>query len=245
MTRRTRRRVYVAAVAAVFGVSSPLWAPPLLGTLPIFRVREVKVLGTRFADPAAVLRRADIGPDASVWDDPSAWEARIRAHPLVREARVRRTGMHSLEIKVVEVQPVALVPTPTLMAVDREGRVLPIDPAEQRLDLPVLSAPVQVKDGRITGNECRHLLDILSRLATADPGFPPQVSELWLRRDGTVEVRMLESAAAGRVLLDSSDPVLGLRRVELALESLGPDHRVAAADARFEGQVVLKPKGGA
>ena len=30
--------------------------------------------------------------DASLWDDASEWEARLERHPLVRDARIRRSA---------------------------------------------------------------------------------------------------------------------------------------------------------
>lgn len=245
MTRRTRRRIYAVALAAAVGLGAPLWAPPLLADLELFRVEKVEVTGVRYVPAAAVLRRAAVEESASVWDDPSRWEARVREHPLVRDADVLRAGFRRLEIRVREVEPVALVSAPELTPVDRRGRVLPLDPARAGLDLPILAGEAAVEGGRVTGPEVVSLLEILAALEEAEPGFVRQASELRLLARGGVEVFMTTvEGTARRILLPAETPVRGLARIEMALGEHGGTADLAAADARFDGQVVLRRKGG-
>lgn len=244
MTRRTRRRVYVVVLAALIGAGSPVWAPPLLQALPAFRVERVEVVGTRFVAPDAVAARADVPPSASVWDEPNRWSRRVEAMTLVERARVRRSGFHTLEITVEEVDPVALAAAGGILrAVSADGSVLPLDPAEHGLDLPVLLVGDSVASrGRLRGREPRRLLSVLGRLREEDGAFVDNISSLRLLRGGGVEVRMLESTHARTVLLPPERPARALRRIELALGEQGDD--VATADARFRSQVVLDGTGG-
>lgn len=226
-------------VAATVGLSAPLWAPPLLAGTEAFQVEKVGVTGVRYCQPQELLGRAGVAPDASVWDDPSEWEERVRGHPLVRDARVVRVGRHQLEIQVDEIRPVALAATPELMPVDRRGRVLPLDPARAELDLPILGSRAEVEDDRVVDEETRTLLRILVRLREAESGFVTQASEFQRLDGGGVVVWMSPDAAgAARILLPEDRPVLALSRVQVALGQHGPEP-VAAADARFEEQVVL------
>ncbi len=230
----------MVSVAAAVGLSAPVWAPPLLARMDAFRVETVGVTGVRYCPPEEIVRRADVEPDASVWDDPSRWEARVREHPLVRDARVVRTGRHRLEIRVTEVEPVALAATPELVPLDREGRTLPLDPAESRLDLPILGGEAEVRDGRLAEGEARRLLDVLVRLREAEPGFVGQASEFRALEHGGVAVWMgADADGARKVLLPGDRPVRALGRVEMALGA-HDGGTVAAADARFDGQVVLQ-----
>lgn len=231
----------VVGTAGALGLGAPLWAPPLLGTLPVFRVERVEVSGNAFVARGDLLRLAAIGPEASVWDDGSAWEARVRSHVLVREARVRRVGMRGIEIRVTEVQPLALVMDGTLVPVDEEGRVLPLDPAVWSLDLPVLSGDLGVEDGRLSDAGARDALRALAALKEYDDTFFGQISELWLLDAESVAIELIESGRTGRVLLPTADAVSGLRRVELALGH-ALEAVVAIADARFDGQVVLRTR---
>lgn len=252
MTRRTRRRVYVVVLAAMIGAGSPVWAPPLLQTLPAFRVERVEVVGTGFLAPEEVAARADVPADASVWDEPDRWRRRVEAHPLVERARVRRSGFHTLEISVEEVQPVALAAAGgTLRPVSGDGVLLPLDPARHGLDLPILlldggpGASGGGGDGaaeRLEGAEGRTLVRVLSRLLEEEPGFVARVSSLRVLEGGGIEVSMVESTHARTVLLPPRGSARALRRVELALgEQAGA---VARADARFRNQVVLERAGG-
>ena len=90
----------VVGTAGALGLGAPFWAPPVLGTLPVFRVERVEVAGNVFVQHDDVLQLAAIAPEASVWDDGSVWEARVRSHALVREARVRRVGMRGIDVSV-------------------------------------------------------------------------------------------------------------------------------------------------
>lgn len=242
MTRRTRRRAYVVALAALIGAGSPAWGPPLLRTLPAFRVESVEVTGTRYLAPDEVLELADVPPEASVWDDPGRWRRRVEAHPLVARARVRRSGFHALEISVEEVEPVALAATPGLRPVSAGGVVLPLDASAHDLDLPVLHAEVRAGVGeRLRNSSARTLVRVLARLRREKPGFVGEISSLRRLRGGGIEARMVEGTHARVVLLPPRNPVRALRRAELALGE--QEGSVATADARFRDQVLLRPGG--
>lgn len=244
MTRRTRRRLMVIGGGALIGATLPAWAPRMLSSVPAFRVEHVEVAGTVYVAPDEVVRLANVSLEASVWDNPSVWEARVTAHPLILGARVRREGMRTIQIRVVEDRPVALVATPTLVPTNADGRILPLDPAEAGLDLPILAGRAEVHAGTLTSAPHRELAALLGRLGRYDPGFVRQVSEVSHQPGGAFEVRMLPEAAAERILLPGNRPLTGLRRVELALDD-ADERRVKVADARFEGQVVLRLEGDA
>lgn len=231
----------MAGMAAVIGAGSPLWGPPLLRSLPAFQVERMEVVGTRYVAPDEVVERADVPAEASVWDDPGAWIRRVEAHPLVERVRVRRTGWHGLEFTVEEIEPVAFVATPSLRPVDGTGRLLPLDPARHDMDLPIVAAGAEVEGERVQGESALLLLEVLTRLEAYDPGFVANVSHLRPLDGGGVLVRMSDRTHADRILLPAADPVSALRRIELVLGEQG--RRVATADARFRGQVVVAPGG--
>ncbi len=239
LTRRGRRRLFVVSTAGILGGGAPLWVPQMLATLPAFSVREVVVVGTRYTPPDEIKRLAGIEVDASVWDDPRIWEDRVRQHPMVRDVDVRREGLRTLEIAVVEKRPVALVATPELRPVNGEGRVLPLDPAEAHLDLPVIGGLANVEGEVVADAGVRELALLLEELNRANAEFVSVVSEVSRTPEGAYRFVMLPSADAGVVLLPREDPVLALDRVSIALGHI-EDERVAHADARFAGQVVLK-----
>jgi cell division septal protein FtsQ len=239
VTRRARRRLFVVGTAALIGGTLPLWVPHLLSRLPAFRVARVEVVGTRYVAPDEIVRLAAVDPHASVWDDTGPWELAVEAHPLVQDAHVRRRGLRTLEIRVTEDRPIALVATPALVPVNVEGRVLPLDPTEVALDLPVLGGTWNVDHGSLTEAEPRRLAALLGELEAYDASFVEQVSEVTYRLDGSVEILMLPAARTASILLPADAPLRGLRRVELALGDASAKS-VSVADARFAGQVVLR-----
>lgn len=238
LTRRGRRRLFVIATAGLMGLSVPAWVPRLLATLPAFRVEQVEVVGTRYVPPDEVKALVALGPEASVWDDRQVWESRVRGHPMIREARVRREGLHSLEVVVVERRPVALVATPELRPVNADGRLLPLDVTRAELDLPIIHGIVQIEGDSVLDAGIRGIARLLDALDRAQPEFLAVVSEVGIAADGGYEFLMLPSADAGTVLLPADEPVRALRRISFALGQVD-DPRVRKADARFDGQVVL------
>ncbi len=238
ITRRSRRRLFVVMTAGVLGLAVPVWVPAILATLPAFQVGEVRVVGTRYVAPDEIERIAALTPEASVWDDPFVWEARVRAHPMVREATVRRQGFRALEIAVVEKRPVALVSTPRLRPINADGRVLVLAPSEARLDLPVIGGLIEIEGDLVVDASIRELANVIDRLDRANAEFVSVISEAGYAKDGGYRFLMLPSAEAEVVFLPRNEPIRALRRVSLALGQIS-DPRVARADARFTGQVVL------
>jgi cell division septal protein FtsQ len=182
-------------------------------------------------------------PDASVWDRVEPLEERIRAHPMIREATVRREGLHGLSVVVIEKRPVAFIATPELRAVNGAGRVLPIEPAETALNLPLISGVTEVEGDVVLDEATRQLADVLDQLDRADADFVAIISEASMAPDGGYRFLMLPTADAASVFLPSLDPVSALNRVSLALGQI-EDPRVDRADARYARQVVLTRSGG-
>lgn len=238
MTRRSRRQLIVVLIAVTFGLFVPVWVPRLLATFPAFRIVEVRVFGTDYTEPDEVRRLAAVAPDASVWDDPRSWEARVREHSLIRDATVRRNGFRVLEITVVEERPVALVATPELRPVSGDGRLLALDPSVERLDLPILGGPVETEGDIVADPRMRELVTLLERMDRTRRDFLSLVSEVEPADQGGYRFLLLPGAGADVVLLPREDPLHALDRVSIALGQM-EDRRVERADARFNGQVVL------
>lgn len=239
MNRRMRSRMVVVAAAGAIGVLSPLWGPLVLRNIPIFGVEDVHVDGAQFVSEAEVLGLAGFGPEDSVWDDMRPVEERLAGHPLIVEARVRRSGVHGLDIVVHEVRPVAFVATPALVPVDAGGRALALDPAGRALDLPIL-ADAELSDARVEPEAARLALDVLEQVSALDSAFTRRVSELRPLRGASVEFVLLPGSPLERVVLPMRDPVAAFLRVGSAVslaEARGP---VVEADARFENEVVIR-----
>ncbi len=213
------------------------WLPDALAELEFFRARDYRVTGTRLLQEQQVLATAAISPLASVFDDLTSIELRLERHPLIRRARVTAELPGTLVVTIEERIPVGFVAGPVLEPVDRDGQVLPLDPVEHRLDLPVL-----IKAGgrgALSPTQLRVLAMEVDRLAADDPTFLAAVSEIAIddRGDAT-------AAVSGDLLLRFRPPLSnrrlrdGLAVLEHAVQR-HPDKTAAVLDLRFEDQVVI------
>ncbi len=213
------------------------WLPDALAELEFFRVREYRVVGARLLEEEQVLAAAAIPPFVSVFDDLTSIEQRLEQHPLIRHARLTAELPKTLVVTIEERTPVGFVAGPVLEPVDRDGQVLPLDPVEHRLDLPVL---IRTGGGAaLSPSQLRVLAMEVDRLAADNPTFLAAVSEMAIddRGDAT-------AVLSGDLLLRFRPP-LSHRRLRDGLTVLEdavlrhPEQAAAVLDLRFEDQIVV------
>jgi hypothetical protein len=249
--------VGLGTLALVLGVSRGAKA---LAQVEWFHIRSVELEGNRFLDAEEALVYLGLSSQRSVWADLEPVEARLRAHPLVLEARVRRRPPSTLVVVVRERDPVAFLPTPVLAPVDRDGLRLPIDPSEHPLDLPLLQARVEGwnraevggtappaaaeaegAEGALTPTQLRTLAGEVSRLGALEPDVAASLSDAALDRWGDVILHLSDPAVEIRYR-----PPLSPARLREGLQVLGdaldraPERSPRAVDLRFEDQVVVR-----
>lgn len=228
-----------------------LGAPKVMETLAgleLFRVREVSVEGTRYLTEEEVRALAAISPEAGIWDERSPIVDRIREHPAVLDAEIRRRLFGKLVIEVTERSPVGLFPDPVLVPVDVEGQVLPIDPVKHRLNLPLIHpvrAGARREEAELTPAQLRTLASELGRVGDLDPDLLASVSEVSMDAFGDLGLYLADP----RVVL-LYHPPLTARALRDGLTVLAdamqrhPDRRVTAIDLRFADQVVVRSTAG-
>lgn len=214
-----------------------------VSALDTFRVTDVQISGLETLDRGQILALMDVTHESTVWGDLRDWEDRLEAHPLLRDARVRRRIPGTLVVEVVERHPVALAPTPTLEPVDRDGALLPLDPAERRMDLPVLGMEELPAPGaRLLPARDRVLAAEVARLMEGDTSFVQMVSEVsWGEARNTVVARWSEPPVD--FLLITGAPASRLREgIAVLADALGrdPEHAPAVIDLRYADQVVVR-----
>jgi cell division septal protein FtsQ len=182
---------------------------------------------------------AAVPPEANLWDDPEPVAARVRAHPVVGEVSVLRRLPAVLVVRVREREPVALLPTPTLEPVDREGRRLPLDPAQLRLDLPVLR-PARSSAAAAAPAAIAPAAREIARLAEADPSLWANVSVV--TADGARDVLLDLTEPAVRLRVRMPLTPLRLREAMAVLEDATgrTGEPPATLDLRFADQVVIR-----
>jgi cell division septal protein FtsQ len=239
-----RRDLVILLSTVLIGISWSQW-PRLrhgMAEMSTFQVERVDVQGLRFVQRDEVIALLDLDARSSVWTDPSVWAERVAAHPLVEHVDVARRLPDGLRITVTERRPVALAPTPTLEPVDAEGHRLPLDPAEHRLDLPVLATTRAPAPGaKLFPENVRELAGEIGRLMAADTAFSQLVSEVGWSADGTLRARWSEPAVD--FLLQPGVPAFRLRQGLDALADAAartPADLPDVIDLRFADQVVVR-----
>ena len=213
------------------------WLPDAAAELEYFRATELRVVGARIVEEDEVLETASIPSYASVFDAADSWERRLERHPLIRRAKITRDLPATLVVTVEERVPVALVANALLEPVDRDGQVLPLDPGEHRMDLPLLRADQGMT--RLSMSQLRILAMEVERLTADDPSFMAAVSEIALDDKGDA------TAIVGGGVRVRFRPPLSHRRLRDGLTVLEdavrrrPDQRAAIVDLRYADQVVV------
>lgn len=239
---RSARFLVVAGAVTVLGFGTHL-APDLLGRIPLFDVRTVELSGLVYLDSAEARALVRVPEGYSIWDDHDSLALELEAHPLVDQVQVRRRLPSRVLIEVAERRPVALAVGPVLRPVDDEGRFLPIDPADHRLDLPVL----HLDDSSSTADSVRMarrrglLATEVRRIEELDPAMAAALSDI--RMDSWNDVVLTLSTP--RVQLRYRPPIsaVRLREAGIILEDAlerASNRQLLAIDLRFAEQVVAR-----
>lgn len=134
-------------------VGAGLWVGvQLLFQSTIFRLTDIKVIGTRIATQRQILDLAGLQPGGSLLRfDAKAAVTRIESHPWVERAEIKTQWPSAVEITVSEFQPFALINVEAgkerrLRYLNRSGRLFSEAGQGQELDFPVITGVQLEKD---------------------------------------------------------------------------------------------------
>ena len=226
--RASRKWKLVALFLLVALLAPASWLVRLgASKLEFFHLRAVTVEGTRFLAPEVVLERLALDTMRSVWDDVEPLEDRLMLMSQVSDVEISRKLPGTLVVKLHENLPVALAPSPRgLEPVDSAGTVLPIDPANEDLDLPIAWQ-------RDIG-----ILTLLGRIRAEDPRLYSRISTI--ARDGRdgVVMRLGQSLRVRARLGVSVSRLADIFPVESDLVRRRAN--VAELDLRYRDQVIAR-----
>jgi cell division protein FtsQ len=169
---------------------------------------------------------------------------RLRAHPWVRTATVLRRLPDTIELRIQEEKPVALINAQTIWMVTADGVLLPPWNSPRVCDLPLLRVP-RMSAGYKPGD---HLRDssacaLLAQNAAAlkyAPGVWSDLSEL-LWKEG--EMRAVFQRGNIEIRLGDGTEEIGWKSLDRLLAHLQTQGRltnVESVDLRFAGRMVVR-----
>ncbi len=244
VSRRRRFPRRLLARAAVFLVATAAaallvrFAAGVVAGLPFFAVNQVQVEGAVYLDREEVRAAAGLTSSTNLWEPKAAWIERIESHPLVEWAEVRRRPPSTLLVRIREVEPVALIASPLVEAVDARGAPVDVDPSNPVLDLPLIR--VLDTDSAVSSRGRLVVAGEVRRIGEVAPEVLSVVSEAhW--QDGLVTLLLGDSGPRLRYRPPMEGRRLreGVVAMNDALERF-PDHPPQEVDLRFEGQVVVR-----
>lgn len=252
--KRARRSSYfsvIARVCAALGVIVVLagvgWA--LTSFAATLRVGRIVVQGNTHLSTGEVLSLLDgLSGDSMLQTDLEGWRARLRQSPWVADAVVSRTLPDSIQVDIVERQPLAIGRLEQqLVLVDGDGMVIDkYGPRYSMFDLPIVDGLAQASGGPGSALQgprahltARLLSDLagdralLAKVSQADVSDPKNVI-VWMEGD---HARLLLGDRDFRARLTS---YLDMRPSLVARVS-----EMDYVDLRFGSRVFVRPAGGA
>jgi cell division protein FtsQ len=212
------RTLAAAALSAALGAALFLgyrWA----GDSSAFAIREIHFRGLAHATESQLLARSGLRIGENLFRADLLHAARaIETNPWVAAARVSRDLPSTVEVTVVEHEPVALVQMGALYLLDERGRLFKRLSPGERLDLPIISGLSRQEPHR----ELRllHALHFLDTWRAAGFG-PGELSQLRLEDDGAVTAFARYGSLVQEVRLGASGWQLALRRLSAMRSALG------------------------
>lgn len=214
------------------------------GWLDLFRIRDVRVVGAKVANPSVLVAEAGLmGKELHFWSPLAEYAVWAQRDPLVAEARFRRDFPNRLVLEIVEREPIVFLALTRLTPVDSTGQVLPVSAFQADWDVPVMVGdwdPEQVvNNGMVEDEIVREMLSWLAQVGITYPALAREISSIELTSEGTVTLQLVN--AQGSVLLSVGTPLSKLGLVDDVLRDLREKGMsYTQLDLRFGDQIVVR-----
>lgn len=187
------------------------------------KMEKIKLKGIKHIDTTDILENARLNYDVSLLNlDISGIVERIKKNQWVKKVNVRRVFPHTVVIKVVEREPIAIVNLGSVYLVGRENVLWPVKKGEY-WNLPVISG---LKDTIINGNihklkdnEFNKMKDFIDNYQCVKNSISRKISQVDFRDNDMVYVKMFESPVVVRLRM--SEIGEGLEMLSAILKKVG------------------------
>ena len=226
-----------AIVLVMAGAYAWQWASGIM-------VSEIRIHGNTHAATGEILALARIDSSVAIVDvNPDSVSAGIEAHPWVKDAAVRRLPTGTVNIRIAERHPVAIVlegGSPAAF-LDATGRVMPLT-EDAVYDVPTITGVREIRGRDVVEDET--ILELLRTLDNSPREISALIGDLTYE-NGEVWVRTLPNSSGESlpIRLGDRDFETRLRRMYTFWHRAvitQPEKRFAVIDLRFDSQVVTR-----
>lgn len=209
-----------------------------LKTSNVFIVKNIRVKGNKILTREEVLNLAGLKPSQRIFSiDLKEVEERIKANPFVKRVKVVRYLPSSLEISLIEREPIALF---KLHPVDVEGQLLPPLKGQRRLHLPLLTGmdiPEETLRGRVYFRGVLEAVNFLKKVRSFDPSLYADIHEVNLGSSKGMILYLHRFKAP--IIIGKGEYRRKILYLKTLLKHIRVRGRIAYIDLRFEGQAVI------
>jgi cell division septal protein FtsQ len=228
-----------------------LWGPvavrqateSLIAALHGYRVRDIRVLGAKHIDAREIKKLSGIMEGTPLFQiGLKSVCKKIRSHPWIRSAIAVRRLPDTIELRVTEHEPVALLIAQQVVAVTSDSVLIPMGESKTGWDLPVLRTKktLSVSNGHLRDTLACALLAQSVNLRQWAPRMWKNLSELYWR-DGEMWGILQEETVELR--LGKGVQEIGWKSLDRLMPKLRAAHKmtdVESIDLRFPDRVVVR-----
>jgi len=227
--------VLVTSLGGGIGISWP-WLRTHIIHHPYFALGEIQVNAGQRLTPEEVISWSGVVKGMSLWEiSPTEVEERLATHPWIRTAHVQRKLPQCLAMTVIERQPVAILADGPFTYLDGAGETIARLTNVDDQDFPYVTGTLAAPD---TAGMVKQIPEILALIRQS--GWPDPVSEVHIGLTGRFNVFLTGQQITIVLTRERWQEQIPHLATVLRLW-LNQRNQPALMDARFAGQIIVRP----
>jgi len=235
--RKHRRQALFLLFVLVGGVGMGYYA---LFLSSWFSIRRVEIVGTHALTPADIEPFVPAMEGISLFTVDPVWAQQVERHPRLRSAAFKKKLPHTLQIKVVERSPIAIVVLDSLYGIDKDRVIFPLVHSSD-FDHPLITGLRDVPYQVGMPLELPQLEPVVEFLAISET-YAAVISEIQLESETDVTVYTLSQGIKARIEADQF-PQKMYYLTEMIDDINQRGLPVAEIDLRYDDAAVVKLQG--